>query len=252
MSFVERLVVDSEVQGTILYDEHIVRYELAKQVVSGRTVLDIASGSGYGAHILLQAGAKKVIGIDVDTTAVSEATKNYGSEQLEFKVGKAEKLDLEDSSIDVITSFETIEHIQDYQQYLKELARVLTGEGVAFISTPNRNVFGQKNPYHIKEFTKEEFLTALEAYFPHVVLREQKNGLSSVITGTDIGSLLINDNNSEPLYFLAICSKSEISQSFASVASINVKALERWENNLGWRLVNTVYRGLQKIGLFKS
>lgn len=251
MSYVERLVVSQEAKQTILYDEHIIRYELVKPFVAERVVLDIASGSGYGADILAKAGATKVIGIDADTAAVEQAQKQYGNEYVAFQTGNAEALDLESNSIEVVTSFETIEHIHNYKKYLQELVRVLTAEGVAFISTPNRDVFGQKNPFHIKEFTKQEFIDELTQYFKHVTILEQKNGVASVISSTEQGKVLVQDNNSEPLYFIAICSQAEVTEKFSSVASINVTALKRWENNKGWRFMNWLYSIGQRIGILK-
>ncbi len=255
MSYLERLVVDKASQETLLYDEHLIRYELVKSLVKDKVVLDIASGSGYGAAILAQAGAKTVIGIDIDEQAVTEAQKRYGSNQIEFKVGKTiegvEKLEITDNSIEVIACFETIEHIKDYKGFLKELARVLKTEGVAFISTPNRDVFGQKNPFHIKEFSREEFETVLKTYFSFVNILEQKNGLASVIKGTGSENIVLQDNNSQPLYFIAICSQSEISTPIKTVASINSMALKRWENNKGWRLLNWIYQCGQKLRILK-
>jgi ubiquinone/menaquinone biosynthesis C-methylase UbiE len=251
MSYLERLVVNKDSQETLLYDEHLIRYELVKSLVKDKVVLDIASGSGYGAAILAQAGAKTVIGIDIDAEAVAQAEKDYGSEQLTFKIGKAEAIELADQSIEVITSFETIEHIQVYENYLKELARVLKTEGVAFISTPNRDVFGQKNPFHIKEFSKAEFETALKEHFSFVNILEQKNGLASVIKGTGSEDIVLQDNDSQPLYFIAICSQSAISTPFKTVASVNTMALKRWENNKGWRLLNWIYRCGQKLRILK-
>lgn len=251
MSYLERLVVNKDSQETLLYDEHLIRYELVKSWVKDKVVLDIASGSGYGASILAQAGARQVIGIDIDAEAVAQAEKEYGSKQLTFKTGKAEAIELENDSIEVITSFETIEHIQDYETYLKELARVLKTEGVAFISTPNRDVFGQKNPFHIKEFSREEFETALKTHFSFVKILEQKNGLASVIKGTGSEDIVLQDNDSQPLYFIAICSQSAISTPFKTVASVNTMALKRWENNKGWRLLNWIYRCGQKLRILK-
>lgn len=255
MSYVERLVVTEEAQQTILYDEHLIRYELIKPFVSNKIVLDIASGSGYGSEMIAHAGAKKVIGIDIDEQAVAEAQKRYGSNQIEFKVGKTvdgvEKLDIPDNSIEVIACFETIEHIKDYKGLLQELARVLTVEGVAFISTPNRDVFGQKNPFHIKEFTKKEFLEELQPHFSFVTILEQKNGLASVISGSGEQKILVQDQSSQPLYFIAVCSQQEITEMLGSVASINVAALKRWENNTGWRLLNWLYAIGQRIGILK-
>ena len=252
MSFVERLSVDAESEATLLYSEHIVRYQVAKQVVADKTVLDIACGSGYGAHVLLQGGAKKVIGIDIDPEVIAAAKKQYGSNNISFEVGEATHFPLLDQCIDVITSFETIEHINDYETYLSELARVLTGEGVAIISTPNRDVFGQKNPFHVKEFTKEEFSSALKKHFSYVRLVEQKNGLGSVITSEDQPSTFsISASTTKPLYFIAFCSQKPFSNQIASVAHINMPALQRWEQNPGWRLVNWLYALGQKVGLLK-
>jgi len=255
MSFVERLVVTDEAQQTILYDEHLIRYQLVKSFVVNKVVLDIASGSGYGSEMMAQAGAKKVIGIDIDEQAITEAQKRYGSNQIEFKVGTTiegvEKLDIPDNSIEVIACFETIEHIKDYKGFLQELARVLTAEGVAFISTPNRDVFGQKNPFHIKEFTKKEFIEELQQHFSFVSILEQKNGLASVISGSGEQKIVIQDQNSQALYFIAICSHREITEKIHSVASINVTALKRWENNKGWRLMNWLYSIGQRIGIVR-
>lgn len=256
MSYIERLEVSKEAQQTILYDEHIIRYELVKPLVSNKIVLDIASGSGYGSDLLAQAGAKKVIGIDIDEKAITEAQKRYGSNQIEFKVGTtidgAEKLDIADNSIEVIACFETIEHIKNYKSFLQELARVLTAEGVAFISTPNRDVFGQKNPFHIKEFTKKEFIEELQQHFSFVSILEQKNGLASVISGSGEQKIVVQDQNSQPLYFIAVCAQREITEKVDSVASINVSALKRWENNKGWRLMNWLYAMGQRIRNFKT
>lgn len=255
MSYVERLEVTKETQQTILYDEHFIRYELVKPFVSNKIVLDIASGSGYGADMLAQAGAKKVVGIDIDEGAITEAQKRYGSNQIEFKVGKkiegAEKLDINDKSIEVIACFETIEHIEDYKAFLQELTRVLTAEGVAFISTPNRDVFGQKNPFHIKEFTKQEFIDELQAYFKYVTILEQSNGLASVIGSSGQGKVFVQGKSNQPLYFIAVCSQREITEKFDSVASINVTALKRWENNKGWRLMNWLYAIGQRMGIVR-
>lgn len=252
MSFIERLVVNEASRDTVLYDEHLVRYELAKQFVVDKVVLDLACGSGYGTEALLQAGAKKVIGIDIDAEVITEAQKNYPDPRLSFLVGEADNVPLENNSVDIITSFETIEHINNYEKYVEELARVLTGKGVALISTPNRDVFSQKNPFHIKEFTRFEFLAVLKKYFSTVKILEQKNGLGSIIIGTEMsGTIISHEKNSEALYFIAICSQEFLPDRVTSVVSLNEPALKKWQNNPGWRLVNKIYRLGQKLKFFK-
>ena len=40
-------------RGRLLYGEHLIRYEAAASLVAGKTVLDIACGSGYGRSSLV-------------------------------------------------------------------------------------------------------------------------------------------------------------------------------------------------------
>jgi len=249
MTYVERLVVNNETKTTILYDEHIIRYKFVAPLTVGKQVLDIACGSGYGAAFLADNGATSVLGMDIDAETIKENQKNYSQATLEFRQGDATKTDLTTESFDVVTSFETIEHLPEIEAYLSELKRVIKQDGLVFISTPNKTIFKQTNPWHLKEFTKEEFETLLKKFFPFVKIIEQKNALSSVIKVNDKteGEVLFNDQTKEALYFIAVCSKREITENFNNVTSANTVAYENWENNPGWKLVNAVYRILQKL-----
>ena len=63
MEFTGERYVPSE-EGQIKY-EHVHRYALSLEFVAGKSVLDIASGEGYGAA-LLASSAKSVTGVDID------------------------------------------------------------------------------------------------------------------------------------------------------------------------------------------
>lgn len=74
------------VNGEIKY-EHLHRYALCLEFVKGKTVLDIASGEGYGSALLAKV-AQSVIGVDISEEAVEYATKQYYTyENLKFLVG---------------------------------------------------------------------------------------------------------------------------------------------------------------------
>src|SRR5437667_10028853 len=88
--------------------EHIYRYRFATRFVRGRRVLDIACGEGYGAAALARAGAARVIGIDLSEEACEHARQKYG---VDARSGDAHRIPLPDRSVDVIVSFETIEHL---------------------------------------------------------------------------------------------------------------------------------------------
>jgi 2-polyprenyl-3-methyl-5-hydroxy-6-metoxy-1,4-benzoquinol methylase len=251
MIFDERLILNDDSQADIIGDEHLVRYRLAAKLVPGLKVLDIACGSGYGANILAEAGAAQVVAVDVNSEAVAAAQKKYTRDNLVYKIGNAEEIKEADESFDLVASFETIEHLKNPEKYLAELKRVLKKEGIALISTPNIEVFGQKNPFHLHEFTKSEFKEMIGKYFSGQIILEQSNGLASFIKIAGAAADKIDFSNSgAPLYFIAVCGQAEIVAENLfkeNFASINPLALERRQNNPAVKLVDKIYSLLIKI-----
>jgi 2-polyprenyl-3-methyl-5-hydroxy-6-metoxy-1,4-benzoquinol methylase len=167
----ERMVPEKAEWGT--FWEHVYRYRFARQYVFGKDVLDIACGEGYGSAALAKAGASRVIGVDIDDTVCRHANRKYG---IEAVCGSAESIPLPDKSVDVVVSFETIEHIPDPRLFLRECRRVLRSGGQLVISTPNKAVYsgkGQHNPFHCSELTESEFLGILREQFENIRLFSQ-------------------------------------------------------------------------------
>ena len=162
----ERMVPEVHA-GTLLYAEHVTRYLAAAPLVAGRRVLDIASGSGYGTHVLSQS-AEHVVGVDVSAEAVAYARDVYGTDNNEFHVGDATSIPLPDDSVDVVVSFETIEHVADYEAFVAEVDRVLTADGLFVLSTPNDTEFVQDNHFHLHQFTYDELVDLVRPRFAHV------------------------------------------------------------------------------------
>ena len=131
----ERMVPEFH-KGKLIYAEHTSRYKCAESLVKGKLVLDIASGSGYGTQMLAQV-ASKVYGVDNNEEAIKYARKNFSAANIEYKLGNGEMIPMEDDSVDVVVTFETIEHIQDHTRFLREIKRVLKPDGLLLISTPN-------------------------------------------------------------------------------------------------------------------
>lgn len=112
--------------------EHYQRYLSVQRLVKDKIVLDAACGEGYGSDILAKY-AKKVIGIDLDNDTITRAKVKYKDrDNLIFIQGNIEKLEIEDCSIDIVISFETIEHVsEDIQKnFLNEIDRVLKNDGI--------------------------------------------------------------------------------------------------------------------------
>ena len=158
--------------------EHIDRYTFALGYVKGKRVLDAACGTGYGTRLLAQV-ADRVTGIDISPTAINHARKSYPVVALDFIEGDVLSLPFPDSSFDVVVSFETVEHIKEYQKFIKECRRVLTPNGILICSTPNSKISSPdgvvKNPYHVIEFDPIEFTDLLLKDFALVEMYGQND-----------------------------------------------------------------------------
>ena len=173
MEFTGERVVEGKTPQRIWAD-HTDRYEFASKHVRGKTVLDIACGTGYGCRILHDKGkAKKVIGIDIQKDAINFARTKYEMNGIEFKVGDALRIDFPKNYFDVIVSFETIEHVKSPKKMISEFLRVLKTDGLLIISSPNRKLTSPDksiedqpdNPYHIREYSSKEFISVIGSYF---------------------------------------------------------------------------------------
>jgi len=176
--FPERFVPE-EMRG-LIEAEHLSRYAWASTLVAGCNVLDAGCGVGYGSALMRDAGAAQVTGVDIDEDAIG-AARRRGGEAIEFLACDIADMPLEDSSFDVVVCFEAIEHVQDQSRTLDELRRVLRPTGLLVMSSPNRHVYEQGNPYHTHEYTPEELSEVLGERFANVQLRRQQAWLLSMI-----------------------------------------------------------------------
>lgn len=164
--------------------EHLHRYALAKDFVGDLVVLDIASGEGYGSY-LLSKEAKKVFGVDIDDTTIEKAKKKYTSPNLTFLQGSTSSIPLKNNSIDVVISFETIEHHDEHELMIKEIKRVLKPKGILIISTPDKAQYSDipkyQNPFHVKELYEQEFKDLIIKNFNYQVFMKQQPIYGSVI-----------------------------------------------------------------------
>jgi len=137
-------------------DAHMIRYhEAARYIRPGDRVLDAACGLGYGSSILLHNSlASDVLGIDGSDYAIDYATHAYGeSGKIRFQKGMlpAALDDLPENSVDFIASFETLEHLEDPDEFLTACARVLTPGGRLLVSVPHDwsdETGTDPNPHH--------------------------------------------------------------------------------------------------------
>ena len=164
--------------------EHYHRYLFARSLCAGLDVLDVASGEGYGSAQLAQV-ARSVIGVEYSDSTVASATANFPRANLRFLQGDARSLPLADHCMDAVVSFETIEHFDGQDAFVAEMRRVLRPDGMAIVSTPDRDVYSPShtapNEYHVRELSRIEFVALLNRHFDHVTLTLQRPIIGSVL-----------------------------------------------------------------------
>lgn len=169
--------------------EHLHRYALALELWHHKVVLDIASGEGYGTN-LIAGSANQVYGVDIFEEAVIHARKKYNRPNIEFMVGSATAIPLGDGVVDLVVSFETLEHLVEQDVFLIEIRRVLKPNGVLIISSHDKKVYFERdpdNPYHLKELFTQEFEDLIKNYFNNVKLYTQKLFVGSVFSEKESG-----------------------------------------------------------------
>lgn len=212
--------------------EHLHRYHSASELVRGKSVLDIACGEGYGTALLAQY-AGKAIGVDIDPACIEYAREKYKGNNIEFVEGRADAIPLKSGSMDIVVSYETIEHLEEKDQhaFLKEIRRVLKKDGKLIISTPDKanytERFSHKNEFHIKEFTKDEFVAFLGTHFKHTKNFSQGYEIVDAITEErpeEVKDLHVSnwERDTRPFartYLISICSNMPLDERlpFASV-----------------------------------
>lgn len=161
--------------------DHMIRYAFVAPFVVGKRVLDISCGTGYGTQFMAQQGAAEVIGVDVDEAAINFASKFHAHPQAKFIQSDAHYVrQLEDTSFDVIVSFETIEHLPNPRQFLVELKRLLKPEGQLFLSCPNDyRISPWISEFHLHKFRFSEFRELVLSMFGEAVFLGQHYSVSS-------------------------------------------------------------------------
>jgi len=178
--------------------QHIMRARFAADYAkSARRILDIASGSGYCTYHLARMNPQaEVIGADISEDVLEYAQGAYQLPNLRFEHGDAFDMKYPDGFFDLVVTYETLEHVTDGEDIIRELARLTHPEGLLLCSTPNRE-YNFPTKEHIRLYYPEEFFEMLQRHFNEVerfyqfqteadyqeVLRRTRKERIQVVTG---------------------------------------------------------------------
>jgi SAM-dependent methyltransferase len=135
-------------------------------------LLEIGFGEGYGSEIV-RSWVSEYVGVEVDAAAVAHAAQRYRHPKATFLLYDGAMLDFDESSFDLVISFQVIEHVLEPDLFLREAHRVVRRSGSVLIVTPNRNHRvdeGERpfNRYHVREFSPPELGTLMRQVFDSV------------------------------------------------------------------------------------
>ena len=111
-----------------------------------RRILDLGSGRGKFLFYCIARGVSAT-GLEINPEYISITHDKARAQGVTVNIveGAGEKLPFANESFDFINISEVIEHVNDPTQMLSEVWRVLSKDGCAYLSVPNR--FGIKDPH---------------------------------------------------------------------------------------------------------
>jgi ubiquinone/menaquinone biosynthesis C-methylase UbiE len=115
---------------------------LARRLVSGADVLEIAPGPGYLAIELAKLGPYSITGLDISKSFVRIATDNArrAGVNIEFRLGDAHALPFASGSFDCIVCRAAFKNFSDPVTALREMRRTLKADATALIVDMRKDV----------------------------------------------------------------------------------------------------------------
>ncbi|WP_169908084.1 class I SAM-dependent methyltransferase [Metabacillus halosaccharovorans] len=211
--------------------DHKERYQLAiNYIKSGDRVLDAASGAGYGSYYMAaNSGCELVVGLDVNDHALDWAKTYFSTPKNQYiNVDLLGDFDtkLPIKEFDVITCFETIEHLSEDGNFLKKINSLLKPGGILLISSPNEDVIpcdqnpfykDGKNPHHYRHYTPQQLKNALS-----------ESGFSVVDNFTQCPNNMVRGENGFVIVY--VCTNAQVE---------------------GQNQMDSVDKGIEKLNLLK-
>jgi len=128
----ERLWVNSPLRFFIQQRETRF-FERLRNLAPGARCLEIGCGHGAGARIILKTfQPSRLDGLDVDPVMIRLASRRqpqWTIDRLQFLVGDAQQLPYADGSMEAVFNYGIIHHLEDWEQGIREICRVLKRGG---------------------------------------------------------------------------------------------------------------------------
>jgi len=167
-------------------------------------LLDIGCGGGVLAEEFARLGCQ-VTGIDISDESLAVARAHAQTEGLSiaYQAGSAAQLPFDESSFEVVSCCDALEHIPEWRQVITEVRRVLKPEDLFLFDTINRTqkskvnfIFGLQDFSYTKLFPKDTHVWEMFITPEELTAALERNGLQvqgmrgGTIAGNPLSTLL--------------------------------------------------------------
>jgi demethylmenaquinone methyltransferase / 2-methoxy-6-polyprenyl-1,4-benzoquinol methylase len=151
-----------------------------------KTILDIATGTGDLAILMVKTSAEKIVGLDISDGMLEVGRQKIAAQQLSNKIemvlGDSEKMPYSDNTFDAITVAFGVRNFENLEIGLAEILRVLKPNGIFVIletSVPDKFPYRQGYQFYSKYilpligklFSKDNvaygYLSESASFFPY-------------------------------------------------------------------------------------
>ncbi|MGH9081160.1 MAG: class I SAM-dependent methyltransferase [Acidimicrobiales bacterium] len=167
-----RLTGERPLQGVTpdsLLALHAAGYRTVIERLGPGTMLDVGCGQGFESTRFVAEG-RTVVGVDYSAEAVTAAQSRWAPEGLRVAQMDALSLGLAEGSFRWACSSHLIEHFEEPEGHVRELARALAHDGTVFFLTPNAPA-DFENPFHVHLFEPPELRQLLARHFHEVTVQ---------------------------------------------------------------------------------
>lgn len=178
-----------------VYDKYHTRNPIARRLMRGFLnsvttmfqsvrpcrVLEVGCGEGHLSNHLLNS-VSSITHIEACDLSLDRVVNEYRS-RISFRVGSAYDLTYPSGSFDLVACCEVLEHLEDPEAAMKELARV--AKGFVLVSTPREPIWRILNlargkywsslgntPGHIQHFSSRSLIALLETHLKIIEIRQ--------------------------------------------------------------------------------
>lgn len=168
-ALVRRLPIYHRLLVTSDHFSFVLERYLYKAVKKHKTVLDVGCREGTN---LLYCGSSNnaCVGIDIDLKSAHFAQQMSAPNAFGL-LASGTQLPFADRSFDLVICCDVIEHVEEYEVLVKEMARVTQPQGELVLSTPDGDVRPKPAPYHVRHFRSNELVNMIEPAYSQLRLR---------------------------------------------------------------------------------